>query len=602
MFHNTYLRLLYGDNMFVKLIVFICTVTAMIGMATMTNPVVISIYQGTCVEGEFSTNLATVREVIEEAKKRKSDFVAFPETFLSGYECGEAVESGARTLDDPELQKFIKESADHDMVVLVGLARRTDGKIYNTELVIYKGEILGMYDKVMLTPGDHHTLGFEYGKQVPVFEVHGIRFAVNICADTSYIFPAMSAKMQGAQLLFTPHNNEIPDFAADDHRHWVRNCHVGLACHLQMAVARPNIVKSDRPKKIGYGDSFILSPQGTPLVEAKLFNDELITATLTPEMFGHLWVWSSLYDTPAWLRQQIADQLTDFRMPKDDADTRRWLENMSVYHGYSIDEISKATGIPANDVGRLLHEYGLANAQPVERQNDDPICVLPYPGGRHPRAGFFEAAVLPQRDTKISIFTPWADGGYVVVDLPEVIFSSIGTLYLAHRDPNVKTIWDEKEIKLERMEWHCNEDGTYEYERVLPNNIAFGARVVPGTHEVKMSLWLCNDTDETLSGLKVQNCVMLAAARGFEEKANKNKKEVPPAVAVGNNDGTKWIVTAWSDCENVWENPRVPCMHSDPCFPDCTPGETVGVNGILSFYEGKEIEKEMQRLSKECGE
>jgi hypothetical protein len=33
--------------------------------------------------------------------------------------------------------------------------------------------------------------------------------------------------------------------------------------------------------------------------------------------------------------------------------------------------------------------------------------VLPYPGGRHPRVGFLDGAIDPQRGTKASVFAPW---------------------------------------------------------------------------------------------------------------------------------------------------------------------------------------------------
>ena len=49
----------------------------------------------------------------------------------------------------------------------------------------------------------------------------------------------------------------------------------------------------------------------------------------------------------------------------------------------------------------------------AEATGDAPAAVLPYPGGRHPRTGFRDGAMRPQRDTKISVFPPWKDGGYV---------------------------------------------------------------------------------------------------------------------------------------------------------------------------------------------
>ncbi|MBM3495403.1 MAG: carbon-nitrogen hydrolase family protein, partial [Armatimonadetes bacterium] len=244
---------------------------------------------------------------IADALDRGSHFVCFPECVLSGYESPEAIQAGARSLDDPELRDFIAETASHDMVVLIGTARLADDGLYNSQLVLHRGELLGLYDKVCLTGPDAGRLGFTPGRSVPVFEAHGVRFAVQICHDSSFPYVAMAAKRQGAEVLFSPHNNEIGAAHADDHRTWVRNCHIGLACQMKMVVARANIVKSDRPGMIGYGDSFILSPQGVPLAEAGLHRAALITATITPELFGTPHVWADMDEAPEWVRLVWAD-------------------------------------------------------------------------------------------------------------------------------------------------------------------------------------------------------------------------------------------------------------------------------------------------------
>ncbi len=556
--------------------------------------IVISVYQGECREGDFAANLATAREVVREALARGSHFVALPECFLSGYESAEAVQRGKRSLADPDLRQFIAESSSHDMVVLVGLARQDGDHLYNTELVIHRGQLLGFYDKVMLTGGDRDPLGFAPGTAVPVFQAHGVRFAVIICHDSSFPHVALAARLQGAELLFSPHNNEIRSVAADDHRHWVRNCHVGLACQLKMAVARANIVKSDRPGGIGYGDSFILSPQGTPLAEARLFKTQLITATVTPAMFRSPWVWADLHETPAWLRTQLGQLLTDFRRPTSDADLRSWLENMIVYHRFTPGEVSAATGLTLAEVTAATESHQLAGRQPSARTPGDPLRMLPYPGGRHPRSGFFEGQVMPQRETKFSVFTPWDEASYVVVDLPEAIFSNLGLTYLGHT--HIPTIWDLQGITLPRLEWQRGSDGSLTSERTLPNGIAFGAQAKPTPAAVHMELWLRNGTAEQLSGLRVQNCVMLAAAEGFGEHTTSRHVYRPPYAAVRADNAPRWIITAWDPVQRCWGNERCPCLHSDPQFPDCAPGDTVRLRGWLSFYEGDDIQAEFERI------
>lgn len=70
-----------------------------------------------------------------------------------------------------------------------------------------------------------------------------------------------------------------------------------------------NVVVTDKKDRLGYGESFIVSPQGEMLARAELFRSELVTARITPAMFRHPYVWASLEEVPAWLNAELADQL-----------------------------------------------------------------------------------------------------------------------------------------------------------------------------------------------------------------------------------------------------------------------------------------------------
>jgi hypothetical protein len=265
-----------------------------------------------------------------------------------------------------------------------------------------------------------------------------------------------------------------------------------------------------------------------------------------------------------------------------------WLRNMAT-HRYAVGEMSEVLALPQSEMTNALRRFGI-----VPFPSSNALLVLPYPGGRHPRIGFLDGAVDPQRETKISVFTPWDPASYVVVDVPEAIFSNLGLIYLAHT--HVPTVWSAKNVSLPALEWKRHADGSLESERTLPNQIAFGARIKPGTNAVLMELWLRNGTDQPLSGLRVQNCVMLKAAAGFNQQTNANKVFADPFVACGSPDGKRWIITAWDHLHRTWANPPVPCIHSDPKFPDCAPATTVRVRGMLSFYEGTNIHAEFKRL------
>lgn len=284
----------------------------------------------------------------------------------------------------------------------------------------------------------------------------------------------------------------------------------------------------------------------------------------------------------------------DARKPRNDKELRSWLENMLWHHDFSTAEVQAATGLTLNEVEAAVKRFKIWPTNRPARAKDSPLLVLPYPGGRHPRIGFLDGAVIPQRETKISIFTPWNDSDYVVADIPEAIWSNLGLTYLAHT--HVPTIWTNQKIELKKQEWRRKTDGSLEMERRLPNGIEFGTVVKPGRDAVRMEMWLKNGTAKTLSDLRVQNCVMLKGATGFSDQTNDNKVFKKPYVAVHHKDRQKWIITAWTPCDRPWGNHKCPCLHSDPKFPDCKPGETQRITGWLSFYEGKDIEAELARI------
>lgn len=290
----------------------------------------------------------------------------------------------------------------------------------------------------------------------------------------------------------------------------------------------------------------------------------------------------------------------DVRRPQNDADLRFWLENMAVHHRLTPVEISAATGLNGDEVVAALKKFGLTEKQPPERKADEPLLVLPYPGGRHPRIGFLDGAIRPQRETKISVFAPWKDGGYVVVDVPEAIWSQQEKgrelLYLAHT--HVPTMWDKQRVELEKLEWTREPSGVLSISRKLPNGVMFGARIKPEKSAVRMELSITNGTKMPLSGLVVQNCAMLKGLAGFDQQTNDNKVFAKPYVACRSAEGNRWIITAWEPCVRPWGNAPCPCLHSDPQFPDCAPGETQRIHGWLSFYEGTDVEAEFRRLDK----
>lgn len=281
------------------------------------------------------------------------------------------------------------------------------------------------------------------------------------------------------------------------------------------------------------------------------------------------------------------------RRPASDAELQFWLQNMVWHHGFETAEIAAATGLGAAEIGEALQRFDITPQNKPRRDAKAPLLVLPYPGGRHPRIGFLEGAVAPQRETKASVFLPWNESGYVVADVPEAIWCQQGLLYLAHT--HVPTLWTKQGIELKPLEWTRREDGL-EMERELPNGVRFGTRVLPRRDSVRLEMWLTNGSPEPLTDLRVQNCVLLKGAQGFNGQTNDNKLFAAPYAACRGADSRHWVITAWTPIGRTWGNASCPCLHADPKFPDCAAGQTQRLRGWLSFYEGDDIHAELRRI------
>src|SRR5438270_13383609 len=116
---------------------------------------------------------------------------------------------------------------------------------------------------------------------------------------------------------------------------------------------------------------------------------------------------------------------------------------MLVHHRYSAAEAGAALGLDAQEVIDATRRLGIDPARRPRRPADAPLLVLPYPGGRHPRLGFRDGMIRPQREATVSVFAPWPDGGYAVANVPEAVWfqpnDRPALLYLAHT--HVPTTW-----------------------------------------------------------------------------------------------------------------------------------------------------------------
>jgi len=212
---------------------------------------------------------------------------------------------------------------------------------------------------------------------------------------------------------------------------------------------------------------------------------------------------------------------------------------------------------------------------------------------------------------------PWPSQDYIWLDFPEAVFCNLGLLYLSHVNPKFPSVFSD----LPKVPWQLTIGGIC-FERRLPNDFVFGGSLRKGGPSVvEMELYMRNGTPQPVCDIRLQTCAYLRGIREFSAFAMSNKYVhvadkgwVPFETAVGDtatsgryhlgwrggpkvadlpvmvtvsDQGDRLFAMTWR--ENTYSlvgNPRHPCMHADPFFPDLEPEQEARIQGKLLFFEG----------------
>jgi predicted amidohydrolase len=155
-----------------------------------------------CEKGDVAGNLAAHLEIAATAAAAGCELALLPEMSLTGSADPATAPGFLISLDHPAVTKLASVTARNRLGVCFGIAERApSGEPSITQVFAAAGRVAGVQRKRQLGEGED---AYTPSAESAVFEHHGIRFAIAICAEAGFSAPFDHAAAAGARLVLFP--------------------------------------------------------------------------------------------------------------------------------------------------------------------------------------------------------------------------------------------------------------------------------------------------------------------------------------------------------------------------------------------------------------
>lgn len=232
----------------------------------------LAIAQINCMLGDLAGNAAQIGLYAEQARQHGAQLLLTPELGLCGYPPEDLLlrpgfyQACAQTLT--ELAGKISGIA-----VVVGHPHEQNGKRYNAASLLQNGVVAATYFKQELpnySVFDEERY-FDRGSEPAVFEIEGIRFALNICEDVWKHAASEYASEAGAQILLVLNASPYAIGKLQSRHQVIRE----RIAETGMAMVYANMV-GGQDELIFDGGSFAMDRQGGLTAQAACFEEALL--------------------------------------------------------------------------------------------------------------------------------------------------------------------------------------------------------------------------------------------------------------------------------------------------------------------------------------
>jgi predicted amidohydrolase len=232
------------------------------------------------IQYDIRGNLERMREWVGAVKKAGASIACFPELNTTGYGTDRKLFEIAEKIPGKTTQKIAEMSADHNIVILAGIAEKDRaGRVYASHVVVKPDGYMGIYRKLHVAPVE--TGLFTPGNEIPLFEAAGVKFGVQLCYDAH--FPELSTNMalKGADVIFMPHASPrgTPE---KKHKSWLRHL-PARAFDNSLFVVACNLCGENSAGLRFPGTGMVIDPSGEVIEKDTTGKEGLIIADLRAE-------------------------------------------------------------------------------------------------------------------------------------------------------------------------------------------------------------------------------------------------------------------------------------------------------------------------------
>ncbi len=137
-------------------------------------------------------------------KGEKPDLIVFPETFLTRWVPDLGESKGAQTIPGPHTDFLGSYARKLNSNIVVSMREKEGDRYFASVAVIDRtGKVVGRYRKTQFTIGEYEN-GYDWGKELPVFDLDFGRIGVLVCWDLWFPEAARVLRLKGAEIIAYP--------------------------------------------------------------------------------------------------------------------------------------------------------------------------------------------------------------------------------------------------------------------------------------------------------------------------------------------------------------------------------------------------------------